>query len=32
MVNPIPLTNNRYLSDVEYIVFFKEDGVKMYGE
>ena len=31
-LNPIPLTNNRYLSDVEYIVFFKEDGVKMYGE
>ena len=31
-LNPIPMTNNRYLSDVEYIVFFKEDGVPMYGD
>ena len=29
--NPIPTVNNKYLSDLEYIVFAKEDGVKMYN-
>lgn len=30
-LDPMPLTNNKYLDDLEYIIFIKEDGVKMYG-
>lgn len=30
-VNPIPTVNNRYLSDLEYIFFAREKGVKIYG-
>lgn len=30
-VNPTPTCNNKYLSDVEYILFFREKGVKLYG-
>ena len=30
-VNPTPMCNNKYLSDTEYILFFKEKGVKVYG-
>lgn len=29
--NPIPTVNNKYLSDLEYIVFAREDRVKMYN-
>ena len=29
--NPSPLTNNNYLPDTEYILFFREKGVKLYG-
>lgn len=29
--NPIPLTNNRYLPDKEYCLFFKERGLKLNG-
>lgn len=29
--NPIPTCNNTYLSDTEYIVFARENGVKLYG-
>lgn len=29
--NPSPLTNNIYLPDTEYILFFREKGVKLYG-
>lgn len=29
--NPIPTCNNTYLSDTEYIVFARENGVKIYG-
>jgi len=29
--NPSPLTNNCYLPDTEYILFFRERGVKLYG-
>ena len=29
--NPIPTCNNKYLSDTEYILFFREQGVKLYG-
>lgn len=29
--NPIPTCNNKYLSDTEYILFFREKGVKVYG-
>ena len=30
--NPIPACCNKYLSDTEYILFFREKGVKVYGE
>lgn len=29
--NPSPLTNNNYLPDTEYILFFREKGVRLYG-
>ena len=29
--NPIPTCNNTYLSDTEYCVFAREEGVKLYG-
>lgn len=29
--NPIPTCNNKYLSDTEYLLFFRKDGVPMYG-
>jgi len=29
--NPIPTTNNKYLSDLEYILFVRDKGVKLYG-
>lgn len=29
--NPIPTCNNTYLSDIEYCVFAREKGVKIYG-
>ena len=29
--NPVPTCNNKYLSDTEYILFFREKGVKIYG-
>ena len=29
--NPIPTCNNKYLSDTEYLLFFRESGVKLYG-
>lgn len=29
--NPIPTCNNKYLSDTEYVLFFRENGVKVYG-
>ena len=29
--NPIPTCNNTYLSDIEYCVFAREQGVKVYG-
>ena len=29
--NPVPTCNNKYLSDTEYILFFRENGVKIYG-
>lgn len=29
--NPIPTVNNKYLSDLEYIVFAREDKVEMYN-
>lgn len=29
--NPIPACGNKYLSDSEYILFFREKGVKIYG-
>ena len=29
--NPTPLCSNKYLSDTEYILFFKEQGVPLYG-
>ena len=29
--NPSPLINNNYLTDTEYILFFREKGVKLYG-
>lgn len=29
--NPSPLTNNNYLPDTEYVLFFREKGVKLYG-
>lgn len=30
--NPVPVCNNTYLSDTEYLLFFREKGVKVYGE
>lgn len=30
--NPIPTVNNKYLSDLEYIFFIREKGVKIYGD
>jgi len=29
--NPIPTCNNKYLSDLEYCVFAREPGTKLYG-
>ena len=29
--NPVPACNNTYLSDTEYILFFREKGVPIYG-
>jgi len=29
--NPIPTINNKYLSDLEYILFVRDKGVKMYN-
>ena len=29
--NPVPTCNNKYLSDTEYLLFFRENGVKIYG-
>ena len=30
--NPVPTCNNKYLSDTEYLLFFREKGVKIYGK
>ena len=30
--NPIPACGNKYLTDTEYILFFREKGVKIFGE
>lgn len=30
--NPIPACNNRYLADVEYVVFVRGKGVKVFGD
>jgi len=30
-LNPIPTINNKYLSDIEYIVFARDKGVKLYN-
>lgn len=30
--NPIPACGNKYLSDTEFLLFFREKGVKVYGE
>lgn len=29
--NPIPACGNKYLTDTEFILFFREKGVKVYG-
>lgn len=29
--NPIPTCSNKYLSDTEYLLYFRETGVKIYG-
>lgn len=29
--NPTPMCNNKYLSDTEYIIFMRGQGVKLYG-
>lgn len=29
--NPIPICNNKYLPDTEYVLFFREKGVKIQG-
>lgn len=29
--NPIPACGNKYLTDTEYILFFREKGVRVYG-
>lgn len=31
-VNPVPACGNKYLTDTEFILFFREKGVKIYGE
>ena len=30
--NPVPACGNKYLTDTEFILFFRETGVKIYGE
>ena len=30
--NPVPACSNKYLNDTEFILFFREKGVKIYGE
>ena len=30
--NPVPVCRNKYLTDTEFILFFREKGVKIYGE
>ncbi len=30
--NPTPMCNNTYLSDIEYCIFAREKGVKLYGD
>lgn len=30
-INPVPACGNKYLSDTEFILFFREKGVKIYG-
>ncbi|WNO30066.1 DNA modification methyltransferase [Oceanotoga phage vB_OteS-UFV02] len=30
--NPVPACGNKYLTDTEYILFFRSKGVKVYGE
>lgn len=30
--NPVPTCNNKYLSDTEYLLFFREKGVPIFGE
>lgn len=30
--NPTPLCNNKYLSDTEYCIHFREEGVPIYGD
>lgn len=30
--NPVPTCNNKYLSDTEYLLFFRENGVKLFGD
>lgn len=30
-INPVPTCNNKYLCDTEYCLFFREKGVKIYG-
>jgi DNA modification methylase len=30
--NPVPACGNKYLTDTEFILFFREKGVKVYGE
>lgn len=29
--NPVPTCNNKYLSDTEYLLYFRKGGVKLYG-
>lgn len=29
--NPVPTCNNKYLSDTEYLLYFRKSGVNMYG-
>ena len=30
--NPVPACGNKYLTDTEFVLFFREKGVKVYGE
>lgn len=30
-VNPVPACGNKYLTDTEFVLFFREKGVKLYG-